>query len=600
VSTKPPTLLTRRALLKSLALVAALPLATACAPSAPPPAKPTEAPKPAEAAKPAAPATAAPAAPAAQAQPTAAAAPATAVVAQAPATAVTKPVAQALRPPEPNPKRGGVLRMAVSVTTSNFDIQQGGSQSVLCQMYSNLVQWNLGDGLRSILPDLATRWETAPDGKTYTFFLRDGVKFHDGTPFSAQDVVATFNRIVKPPQGIFSVNQPLFAAVEKIEAVDNMTVKFTLNRPQPLFLQILADPYQIIYSKKALDENNQDLRKVIAPGTGPYKLKEHRVAEKWIFERNPDFYDKELPYADTQEWIHAPAWSDRGTAVLTGQADISWNVSAETWDEGATRKNDIGVNKLPNFGAYAVFFNTKKKPLDDPRVRKAIHLAVSKQDIIKAFQTQEAVNLTRWAAHGGTYATPPEEIVKLPGYRQDKTQDIEAAKKLMAEAGVPDGFSIELLSASLAPHAEVMAPAFQDQLKRTLKIDAKIRVVERALLVEEEKAGNFEMVLDTTGAILPDISLTGGVYWKTGSPRNVGSYSNPKFDALLSQYEVELDDAKRKSMVADLQNMLDEDPPWYLVGYTFHLPMWSTKLKGMAMDTRAFALWGRLETAWFG
>jgi ABC-type transport system substrate-binding protein len=460
------------------------------------------------------------------------------------------------------------------------------------------VQWNLGDGLRSIIPDLATRWEVAPDGKAYTFFLRDGVKFHDGTPFSAQDVVATFNRIVKPPPGIVSINQALFSAVEKIEATDNMTVKFTLNKPQPIFLQLLADPYHIIYSKKSLDENNQDLRKVIAPGTGAYKLKEHRPAEKWIFERNPDFYDKELPYVDTQEWLHVPAWSDRGSAVLTGQADISWNVSAETWDEGANRKDQIGVNKLANFGAYAVFFNMKKKPLDDPRIRKAIHLAVSKQDIIKAFQTQEAVNLTRWAPHGGAYATPPEEIVKLPGYREDKTADIEAAKKLMAEAGVPDGFTIELLSASLAPHAEVMAPAFQDQLKRTLKIDAKIRVAERALLVEEEKAGNFEMVLDTTGAALPDIALTGGLYWKTGSPRNVGNYSNPKFDALLGQYEVELDDSKRKQMVADLQNLLDDDPPWYLVGYTFHLPMWSAKLKGMALDNRAFALWGRLETAW--
>jgi len=589
--------ITRRAMLLTLGVVAALPLVEACTPGAPA-AKPAES-KPADA-KPAAPAAAAKPTEApkpAAAQP--AAAPATAVAAPAQATTVTKPTVQLLRPPEPNPKRGGTLRMAVGVTTSSFDIQQGGSQSVLCQMYSNLVQWNLGDGLRSIVPDLATSWEIAPDGKAYTFKLRDGVKFHDGTPFSAQDVVATFNRIIKPPQGIVSVNQPLFSAVDKVEATDNTTVKFTLNKPQPLFLQLVADPYQIIYSKKSLDENNQDLRKVIAPGTGPYKLKEHRPAEKWIFERNPDFYDKELPYVDTQEWIHAPAWSDRGTAVLTGQADISWNVSAETWDEGTTRKDQIGVNKLANFGAYAVFLNTKKKPLDDPRVRKAIHLAVSKQDIIKAFQTQEAVNLTRWAAHGGTYATPPEEIVKLPGYRQDKTQDIEAAKKLMAEAGVPDGFSIELLCASVAPHAEVMAPAFQDQLKRTLKIDAKIRVAERALLIEEEKAGNFEMVLDTTGAILPDISLTGGLYWKTGSPRNVGGYSNPKFDALLAQYEVELDDSKRKQMVADLQDILDDDPPWYLVGYTFHLPMWSTKLKGMAMDNRAFALWGRLETAWF-
>jgi ABC-type transport system substrate-binding protein len=169
----------------------------------------------------------------------------------------------------------------------------------------------------------------------------------------------------------------------------------------------------------------------------------------------------------------------------------------------------------------------------------------------------------------------------------------------MAEAGVPDGFPIELLCASVAPHAEVMAPAFQDQLKRTLKIDAKIRVAERALLVEEQKNGNFDMILDTPGASLPDISLIGSLYWKTGASRNWGAYSNQQFDTLLSQYEVELDEAKRKKMSDDLQNLLDENPPWYLVGYTFHLPMWSAKLKGLAMDNRAFALWGRMETAWF-
>src|SRR6476620_1755611 len=114
------------------------------------PAAPAAAAKPAEAAKPAAPAA-----------PAAAAAPATAVTAPTQAAAATKPTVQLLRPPEPNPKRGGTLRMAVGVTTSSFDIQQGGSQSVLCQMYSNLVQWNLGDGLRSIVPDLATSWEIA-------------------------------------------------------------------------------------------------------------------------------------------------------------------------------------------------------------------------------------------------------------------------------------------------------------------------------------------------------------------------------------------------------------------------------------------------------
>ena len=133
----------------------------------------------------------------------------------------------------------------------------------------------------------------------------------------------------------------------------------------------------------------------------------------------------------------------------------------------------------------------------------------------------------------------------MPGYRQDKTEDIAAAKKLLADAGFGNGMPpIELLSASVAPHAEVLAPAFQDQLKRTLGIETKIRVVERSLLIEEQKNGNFEMVLDTPGHLISDISPLANSYWKTGGSRNFGGYSNPDFDAKLKAYDVETNDAE--------------------------------------------------------
>jgi ABC-type transport system substrate-binding protein len=122
-------------------------------------------------------------------------------------------------------------------------------------------------------------------------------------------------------------------------------------------------------------------------------------------------------------------------------------------------------------------------------------------------------------------------------------------------------------------------------------------VTERALLSQEEQQGNFDMVLDTSGQILPDISA-GAMYWKTSGSRNWGGYSNPKFDETLKQHDVEVDDAKRKQFGQQLQAILDEDPPWYLIGFTFHLPMWRNEVKGMALDKRAFVQWGRMETAW--
>ena len=109
-----------------------------------------------------------------------------------------------MRAPEPNPKRGGTLRTAFGVTTPHFDIHQGATTAVLCQMYNGLVTYNLADGIKTIIPDLAANWTVSSDNKTYTFGLREGVRFHDGTPFSSADVLASYQHIITPPSGIAS------------------------------------------------------------------------------------------------------------------------------------------------------------------------------------------------------------------------------------------------------------------------------------------------------------------------------------------------------------------------------------------------------------
>jgi peptide/nickel transport system substrate-binding protein len=504
-----------------------------------------------------------------------------------------------MRAPEANPRRGGTLKAAFGVTTAHFDIHQGATTPVLCHLYNGLVTYNLGDGLKTIAPDLAAKWTVSPDGKTYTFELREGVKFHDGTPFSSADVLASFQRIINPPSGIVSQNRELFGIVSEVAAPDAKTFRIVLKEPRVYFLQLLAEPSTVIYSKKTLDENQGDLRKVIAPGTGPFIFKEHKQAEKWVFARNPNYWDKELPYLDSLELLHVPAWTDRGTAVLTGQADMSWNVSIETFQEGEKRKELVSGKKLNNFGCYAVLINCAKKPFDDPRVRRAIHLAVSRQDLIKAFQTQEPIDNTRWVPHGDRFALSAEEVLKLPGYRADKSQDIAAAKQLLAEAGLTDKIKgVDLLVASVAPHAEILAPAFQEQLKRILNIEVKIRIAERAVLVQEQQRGNYDLVIDTPGHLLSDIVPLANVYFKSGGSRNWTGFADPKFDRLLAQADSENDPVKRAKLIRDMEDLLDQAPPWYMIGYTFHLPMWRNRAKGLALDRRDRALWGRLDTAW--
>ena len=562
----------------------------ACGPAAPPAAAPP---------------TAAPTAlPTRATLPAPAPAPTTAPAVAAPAAAATAAAPAAvdlgrLASADPNPKKGGTLRIAFGVTTSNYDLQQGANANVLCQLYSNLVRLNPVDGLKTIVPDIAERYEVAPNGLAYTFTLRSGVQFHDGTPLTADDVVATYNRMIFPPSGVVSLVKDRYSTVSKIEAVDPKTVKFTLSEPSAIFLLLLTDNTQGIYSKKTLDANNNDLRKVqVAPGTGPFMFKEYKDSEKWTLVRNPNYWNRELPYLDAVEMIHAAAWSDRGTAVLTSQADLSWNVSKETWDEGAKRTDAIRTNRVTTFGAYQVIMNTKVKPFDDPRVRRAVHLALNRQGVIEAFKTQEQIDLSRWVPHGGEFATPRATIATLPGYRPDKTQDIADARKLLADAGLASGVQVELLSASVPPHAEIMAPAIQDQLKTTLGMDVNIRVAERSLLVEDQKAGRFTLVLDTPSGPISDFGPLANTYFKTGGSQNFGGYSNAKFDDLLKQSDRELDKTKRRAMLDQMQDMLDQDPPWLFIGFTDHLLMWRANVKGFALDKRVQSEWGRVEVAW--
>ena len=497
------------------------------------------------------------------------------------------------------PKRGGTLRTAFGVTVAHFDLHQGGGAHVMGHMYNNLIRHNLVDGLRTIIPDLAVSWDISDDGLTYVFKLREGVKYHDGEPFGAKDVVATFSRIIDPPEGIVSPLKGDLSMVDSVEQVDDLTVQFNLSAPRPYFLQLIAATNYVIYSQKSLEENNFDLREAVAPGTGAFKFVDYQTAEKWTLVRNEDYWDPELPYVDELNLIHVPAWSDRGTAVLTGQADMSWNVAFETWAEGENRPEEIGVNKLPGSGCYCVVINNNEAPFDDPRVRRAIHLAVSKQDLIKAFATQEQINLTSWTPHGDPFAIPQATLLETPGYREDKTEDIEMARQLLAEAGYPDGIQgVELLAASIAPHSELLAPAFQDQLKRALNIESEIRVTERALLKDEQRNGNYQLVLDTYGHGVFDLSPRANLWWRSGGSQNFSGYANPEFDALLDQIDIELDAEKRAALIIQAHEILDQNPPWYLIGYTFHLPMWRNYVKGLALDNRIFTQWGRVETVW--
>ena len=222
------------------------------------------------------------------------------------------------RPSESNPKRGGIVRTGWPIAVQHFDLHQGAiAYGGMTMMYNNLVYWNAADGERSIIPDLAESWDISPDGLTWTFPLREGVKWHDGMDFTSADVQATFDRIFSPPEGVITGQMTdLFEPIESVVATDTHEVQITLKRATPWFLELIAaDPLfgpAIIYPKHVIDAEGGDLRRALAVGTGPFTVKERQPGETWELEANPNYWDPELPYVDGVKAVPHPGMAGQG------------------------------------------------------------------------------------------------------------------------------------------------------------------------------------------------------------------------------------------------------------------------------------------------
>jgi peptide/nickel transport system substrate-binding protein len=503
--------------------------------------------------------------------------------------------------PEENPKEGGTVTTAWGMAPTHFDLHQGGGCAGCGMMYNGLIMWNVADGYHTIVPALATEWSANEDGTVYTFTLREGVTFHDGSPFTSADVVATFNRIIAPPDNIsISGIREQLAMVESVTAPDDYTVEFTLAQPTAFFLEVLAGDAMVIYADETLAANDNDLRGVtVPPGTGPFKFVEYIQGERLVMEANEEHWNPNLPYVDRVEMLHVPAWADRGTAVLTGQADFSFNVSVDTWTEGSSRA-ELVTARAPCLNSHMVAINNTKAPFDNPLVRRAIHLAVDRQALIDAFTpVWEPAFVTRWLPSASPWATPNDELLTMPGYRPDKTEDIETAKQLLAEAGYPDGFETTFTAWTEASSSEVAVPAFAELLRTSLNIRGDIEVVERPRTTDILTSGEFDLFKsDTYASPVLDPYPLWNTFIRTGASQNFSQYSNPDFDALLDELAVETDPTARQEIINRGLDMLDENPPFFLIGFCAHSVMADQAVKGLALEDRAWSKFDRFETVW--
>ena len=491
-----------------------------------------------------------------------------------------------LKAPEPNPKSGGVLKYAITMRPPHFDFHQSGTINSLGSqgcMFDNLIRRDPRDSGKTIIPDLAHSWEIAKDGKTYTFHLRKDVQFHDGAELTSEDVKATFDRIAKPPSGVSIPRSTLFAAVSEIAAPDKYTVQFKLAEPRPaaFIMSAIASGWNGIVRKKTLEDNQYNLRRVVdIPGTGPFKSKRRVENEVWVMEKNANYWNKGLPYLDGIEFYHALPFSpELGSAILSNRVDYARIVDPVT---SRKAKATAGMASTDFYQSViqGTWVNNKKKPLDDPRVRRALHLVFDKPVLVDVVKDVAPMMVGGFIYPFSEFATPKDELAKRVGYQADPTAAIKEAKALLAAAGHGNGIKgLDFLVREVASF-KLWAQAIQAMLQQTLNIETKLRTVVESVWFDDVKTGNFDLAVGAVVSTLLDPSDYFNAWYKKDGPQNYGFWVNEKFNALLPQIDSEVDPAKRLAAIRDAEMIMEQDPPVLPICWEKINDVWYNYVKG--------------------
>ena len=490
-----------------------------------------------------------------------------------------------LKAPEPNPKSGGVLKYAITSRPPHFDFHQSGTINSLGSqgcMFDNLVRRDPRDSGKTIIPDLAHSWEIAKDGQTYTFHLREGVQFSDGAEFTSEDVKATFDRIAKPPQGVMIPRSTLFTTVSEIQAPDKKTVIFKLSEPRPasFMMAAFASGWNGIVRKKTLEDNQYNLRRVVdIPGTGPFKSKRRVENEIWVMEKNANYWNKGLPYLDGIEFYHALPFSpELGSAILSNRVDYA-RICDPVTARKAKETKGMSTTAFYQSVIQGTWMNSKKKPLDDVRVRRAIHLSLDRPVLVDVVKDVAPMMMGGMIYPFSEWATPIDQLKKRLGYQEDTTAGVKEAKALMAAAGYGNGIKgLDFLVRDVASF-KLWAQAIQAMLQQ-IGVESTLRTVVESVWFDDIKTGKFDLAIGAIVSTLLDPSDYFNAWYKKDGPQNYGFWENAKFNELLPQIDREVDVKKRLVLIRQAEEIMEADPPVLPVSWEKINDIWYNYVKG--------------------
>jgi peptide/nickel transport system substrate-binding protein len=459
------------------------------------------------------------------------------------------------------PKRGGTLNFAISAETAHYDCHASDTYATLHfsgPFYSTLLRFNLAR-FPEVEGDLAQSWTVAPDLMTYTFKLHPGVKYHDGTPFTSADVKASYDRLRDPPQGVVSTRKATFADIGAIDTPDPLTVVFKMKAVNAAMLEHFASPWNCIYAAKDLAADPASPRTRIN-GTGPFTFVEHVKGSHVSGKRNESYFKKGLPYLDGYKGIFTLQAAAMLNALQGGQvlAEFRGISPAERDRLVAAMGDKIRIEESSWTLNLLVAFNTEKKPFDDIRVRKALLLAIDRwggsQGLSKISTLRSVGGVIR---PGSPFATPEEELVKLPGFSKDIKASREEATRLLKEAGVPD-LKFTLWNRNLAmPYTP--AGIFLIDQWRQIGVTVEHKQSDTGTYLATMNAGNHDVAIDFSNLFMDDSSLGLAKYLSLDrAPENRSRSKDSELDSLFDQHMRERDPEKRKALIRAFEKRLFE------------------------------------------
>lgn len=406
-----------------------------------------------------------------------------------------------------------------------------------------------------IEPDLAESWEVSDDGKTYTFMLREGLKFSDGSPLKASDVKFSIERLRDGEESVFG---SMFKVINDIQVPDDRTVIFTLDEPTTPFLSVLALFAAAILPEAAVTGDYEAFSEKPI-GAGAFRLVDWRRGDRIILEENENYWEEGLPKLAGVEWLYVPNDNTRILQLQAGEIDamifVPFNRIAEL-----DKDPDIDIHLDPSSRMDHVLINHSNEPFDDVRVRKALAKAMNIDEIIEAVTFGYGTPANSYIPAGGMFYNPDN-----PRYEYN----LDEAKALLEEAGVDD-LSINFVVQAGDANYEQVAVLLQNQLAEA-GITVNITKQETGQVWDTIVEGTYDLSPNywTNDVIDPD-QKTGFVL--DGSDGDVLSYytryNNPDVNALVAAARIETDPEKRKQMYYDLQRMAQEDVNWLGLYYS--------------------------------